>query len=161
MVRHYNVFPLIPNQYLDTCNQTCLDRNVLLIKCDAVSAEIAVVPLFVATLRGQWILIVYLYHLKLHRTSLCSVGDFNQAYLTRTNASIKHLYKKQKLVQKVDKGIEITLYLKGFDCVHLNNFASCCHKKYIRLHSCNCNLASDRFLQECDNGMHRESQLPA
>lgn len=43
MVRHYNVSPLIPNQYPDMCNRTCLDRNVLLIKCDAVSAEIAVV----------------------------------------------------------------------------------------------------------------------
>ncbi len=43
MVRHYNVSPLIPNQYPDMRNQTCFDRNALLIKCDSVSAEIAVV----------------------------------------------------------------------------------------------------------------------
>ncbi len=41
MVRHYNVSPLIPNQYPDMCKRTCLDHNALLIKCDAVSAEIA------------------------------------------------------------------------------------------------------------------------
>lgn len=43
MVRHYNVSPLIENQYRDTCKRTCLDHNALLIKCDAVSAAIAVV----------------------------------------------------------------------------------------------------------------------
>lgn len=40
-VRHYNVSPLISNQY--PCNPTCFDRNVLLFKCDAVSAEVIVV----------------------------------------------------------------------------------------------------------------------
>lgn len=73
MVKHYNVSPLIPNQYHDMCNRTCLDRNVLLIKCDAVSAEIAVVlcsrQLYLAS---ENIDSLYLYHLTLYRASLSS-----------------------------------------------------------------------------------------
>lgn len=44
MAGHYNVFPpLMQNQYGDMFSWTCLDRNVLLIKCGAASAEFAVV----------------------------------------------------------------------------------------------------------------------
>lgn len=69
------MFSLMPNQYADMCKGTCLDRNVLLIKCDAVSAEIALVPpaFTAAPLGAVKILIVYLHHLAERGTSLYSV----------------------------------------------------------------------------------------
>lgn len=75
----------MPNQYADMCKRTCLDRNVLLIKCDAVSAEIALVPAFTpASLGVVEILIGYLHHLMARRMSLHSVWLWTGP-LTRTN----------------------------------------------------------------------------
>lgn len=85
MVRHYNVSPLIPNQYHDMCNRTCFDRNVLLIKCDAVSAQIAVVlcsqQLYLAS---ENIDILSTYTISHYTGHLCSLW-LSPVLLTRIN----------------------------------------------------------------------------
>lgn len=120
MVRHPSVSPLMPNQYVDMCNRTCFDRNVLLIKCDAVSAEIAVCRVHGSFTWPKKILRVYLYHLTLYRTPLFKCVTFNRPvdkdkWFNRWSLCIPTAFVTN--AHKVDKYIEVTLFLKGCHCL--------------------------------------------
>ena len=115
METHCNVYPVIPNQYHDMCSRTCLDRNVLLIKRDAVSTEIA------DMLRAQW-----LYSANENIDSLSkpsgTIQDIYVQCVTYVGPVDKDIYLKSRslptvFVTLVTKGTEMMLYLKEFYCV--------------------------------------------
>lgn len=65
---------------------TCLTAHALTVTSSWLNVmlyllKLQLLLLFVATLLGQWILIVYLYHLYLRRTQLCAVWlQFDSCY---------------------------------------------------------------------------------
>lgn len=112
---------------------TCLTEHALTVMSSWLNVmlyllKLQLLLLFVVTLVGQWISMVYPDHLKLRRTRSCvvlaSVGQLLQGRMLQNKVC---LWTRRVYSGKLHKGFDVTLDGEEFHCVHSENFALC-HK---------------------------------